>query len=290
MSILVNKETRVVFQGITGKLGRYYSQQMIDYGTKVVAGVTPGKAGEIVNGVPVYNTVKEACQTSAADCAVLFVPAPYTKDAFMECIDAGISLILCLTEGVPVQDMMIVRRRLVGEKTMLLGPNSPGIVTPGEFISGLMPKEAFIPGKIGIVSRSGTLTYQTADILRQSGLGTSTCLGIGGDPIVGLGFVEVLSLFERDKETDLIVLIGEIGGQGEEMAAAFIKDHMKKPVVSFVAGRSAPEGKTMGHAGAIISGGKGTYQSKEKAFTEAGVPVARIITDLPKLIKKRLGF
>jgi len=289
MSILVNKKTRVVFQGITGQLGRYYSQQMIDYGTKVVAGVTPGKAGEIVNGVPVYNSIKEACTASAADCAVVFVPAPYTKDAFMECIDAGIRLILCLTEGVPVQDMMIVKRKLAGAKTMLLGPNSPGIVTPGEFISGLMPKEAFSPGHIGIVSRSGTLTYQTADILRQSGYGTSSCMGIGGDPIVGLGFVDVLRLFEKDKKTDIVVLIGEIGGQGEEMAAEFIKDHMKKPVVSFIAGRTAPEGKTMGHAGAIISGGKGTYQSKEKAFAEAGVPVATIITDLPKLIKKRLG-
>jgi succinyl-CoA synthetase alpha subunit len=289
MSILVNKETRVVFQGITGRLGRYYSEQMIDYGTNVVAGVTPGKAGEIVNGVPVYNTIREACEISKADCAVVFVPAPFTKDAFMECINAGIRLILCLTEGVPVQDMMFVKSKLDGGKTMLIGPNSPGIVTPGEFISGIMPKEAYNPGNIGIVSRSGTLSFQMGDLIKQVGLGTSTVVGIGGDPIIGLGFLEVLDLFEKDPGTDLVVLIGEIGGHGEETAAAFIKDHMTKPVVSFIAGRSAPEGKTMGHAGAIISGGKGTYQSKEKAFAEAGVPVAKIITDVPKLVKKRLG-
>lgn len=289
MSILVNKNTRVIFQGITGKLGRYYSLQMIEYGTQVVAGVTPGKGGETVNGVPVYNTIKKAKEKHQADCVMVFVPAPFTKDAFMECIDAEIDLILCLTEGVPVQDMMIVKTRLKQSRTKLLGPNSPGIVTPGEFISGLMPREAFVRGNIGIVSRSGTLTYQTAEILNRAGFSESTCLGIGGDQIVGLGFVEVLALFEEDPETKLVVLIGEIGGEGEEAAAAFIKNRMSKPVVAFVAGRCAPEGKTMGHAGAIISGGKGTYQSKLKAFTEAGVPVATIITDLPKLVKDRMG-
>jgi len=285
---LVNKDTRVIFQGITGKLGRYYSLQMIEYGTKVVAGVTPGKKGEVVNNVPVYNTIKEAKEKHGATCVMVFVPAPFTKDAFMECIDADIDLILCLTEGVPVQDMMVVKTKLNKSNTKLLGPNSPGIVTPGEFISGLMPREAFVRGNIGIVSRSGTLTYQTAEILNRAGFGESTCLGIGGDPIVGLGFVDALARFEKDPETKLVVMIGEIGGQGEEAAAAFIKDHMTKPVVAFVAGRSAPEGKTMGHAGAIISGGKGTYQSKAKAFAEAGVPVATIITDIPKLVKERL--
>jgi len=288
MSILVNKDTRVIFQGITGKLGQYYSLQMIEYGTKVVAGVTPGKKGQVVNGVPVYNTIKEAKEKHGADCVMVFVPAPFTKDAFMECIDADVDLILCLTEGVPVQDMMVTRTRLVRSRTKLLGPNSPGIVTPGEFISGLMPKEAFVRGNIGIVSRSGTLTYQTAEILNRAGFGESTCLGIGGDPVGGLGFVDVLALFEKDSETKIVVMIGEIGGQGEEAAAAFIKKNMTKPVVTFVAGRSAPEGKTMGHAGAIISAGKGTYQSKAKAFEEAGVPVARIITDIPKLVKEKL--
>ena len=288
MSILVNKDTRVIFQGITGKLGQYYSLQMIEYGTKVVAGVTPCKKGQVVNGVPVYNTIKEAKEKHGADCVMVFVPAPFTKDAFMECIDADVDLILCLTEGVPVQDMMVTRTRLVKSRTKLLGPNSPGIVTPGEFISGLMPKEAFVRGNIGIVSRSGTLTYQTAEILNRAGFGESTCLGIGGDPVGGLGFVDVLALFEKDPETKIVVMIGEIGGQGEEAAAAFIKKNMTKPVVTFVAGRSAPEGKTMGHAAAIISAGKGTYQSKANAFEEAGVPVARIITDIPKLVKEKL--
>jgi succinyl-CoA synthetase alpha subunit len=243
MSILVNKDTRVIFQGITGKLGQYYSLQMIEYGTKVVAGVTPGKKGQVVNGVPVYNTIKEAKEKHGADCVMVFVPAPFTKDAFMECIDAEVDLILCLTEGVPVQDMMVTRTRLMRSRTKLLGPNSPGIVTPGEFISGLMPKEAFVRGNIGIVSRSGTLTYQTAEILNRAGFGESTCLGIGGDPVGGLGFVDVLALFEKDPETKIVVMIGEIGGQGEEAAAAFIKKNMTKPVVTFVAGRSAPEGK-----------------------------------------------
>jgi succinyl-CoA synthetase alpha subunit len=289
MSILVNRNTRVIFQGITGKLGRYYSLQMIEYGTQVVAGVTPGKGGETVNGVPVYNTIKEAKEKHEADCVMVFVPAPFTKDAFMECIDAEIDLILCLTEGVPVQDMMTVKRRLRESRTRLLGPNSPGIVTPGEFISGLMPREAFVPGTIGIVSRSGTLTYQTAEILNRAGFGESTCLGIGGDQIVGLGFVDILALFEEDPETKFVVLIGEIGGEDEEAAASFIKNKMSKSVVAFVSGRSAPEGQTMGHAGAIISEGKGTHQSKVKAFTEVGVPVAAIITDLSKLIKERIG-
>jgi succinyl-CoA synthetase alpha subunit len=288
MSILVNKNTRVIFQGITGKLGQYYSLQMIEYGTQVVAGVTPGKKGQVVNGVPVYNTIKEAKEKHGAECAMVFVPAPFTRDAFMECIDAEMDLVLCLTEGVPVQDMMLTRARLKSSRTKLLGPNSPGIVTPGEFISGLMPKEAFVPGNIGIVSRSGTLTYQTAEIMNRAGFGESTCLGIGGDPIGGMGFIDVLPLFEKDPQTKAVVIIGEIGGQGEETAAAFIKNHMTKPVVAFVAGRSAPEGKTMGHAGAIISAGKGTYQSKARAFEEAGVPVAKIITDIPKLMKERM--
>jgi succinyl-CoA synthetase alpha subunit len=261
---------------------------MIEYGTQVVAGVTPGKKGQVVNGVPVYNTIREAKEKHGADCAMVFVPAPFTKDAFMECIDAEIDLVLCLTEGVPVHDMILTRTKLKGSRTKLLGPNSPGIVTPGEFISGLMPREAFVRGNVGIVSRSGTLTYQTAEILNRAGFGESTCLGIGGDPIGGLGFVEILALFEEDPETKLVVIIGEIGGQGEEAAAAFIKKHMTKPVVAFVAGRSAPEGKTMGHAGAIISAGKGTYASKARAFEEAGVPVAKIITDIPELVKEKM--
>lgn len=288
MSILADKNSRVVFQGMTGKWGQYYSLQMIKYGTKIVAGVTPGRGGEQVHGVPIYDTLPEAMKHHKADTSITYTPAPVTKDAIMESIDAGLKLVICIVEGIPVHDMMVVKRRLRENKTVLVGPNCPGIITPGEFISGFMPANAFIKGNIGIMSRSGTLTYQVASLLSAEGMGQSTALGVGGDPIVGLSYVDVLKMFGKDPQTELVVLIGEIGGSKEEEAAEFIMSEYKKPVVAFIAGRCAPEGKTMGHAGAIISGGKGTYESKVKALERAGVPVARLVTDIPKLAAEKL--
>jgi succinyl-CoA synthetase alpha subunit len=285
VSILVNSDTKVIFQGITGKWGRYYSEKMLGYGTKIVAGVTPGRGGETVNDVPVYDTVKEALRHHEANASITYTPAPFARDALLEAADAGLSVLICVVEGIPVQDTIFVKTRLKGTGCVLIGPNSPGIITPGEFVSGFMPPNAFKRGNIGIVSRSGTLTYQVADILSREGFGQSTCLGIGGDPVVGLSYVDVLKMYEKDPETEAIILIGEIGGGKEEEAARYIKENRTKPVVSFIVGRSAPEGKTMGHAGAIVSGGKGTYQSKLRAFEDAGVPVARLITELPALVR-----
>jgi succinyl-CoA synthetase alpha subunit len=289
MSILANKNNRVIFQGMTGKWGQYYSLQMINYGTSVVAGVTPGRGGEKVHGVPIYDTLAEALKYHKADTSITYTPPPVTKDAILESIDAELKLVICIVEGMPVHDMMVVKRKLKESKTVLVGPNCPGIITPGEFISGFMPANAFMKGKIGLMSRSGTLTYQVASLLTAVGYGQSTCLGVGGDPIVGLSYVDVLQKFAKDPETELVILIGEIGGSKEEEAAAFIKAEFKKPVVAFVAGRCAPEGKTMGHAGAIISGGKGTYQSKVDAFTKVGVSVAGLVTDIPKLVSEKMG-
>ncbi len=289
MSILANRDNKVVFQGMTGKWGQYYSLQMINYGTNVVAGVTPGRGGETVHGVPIYDTVREALKRHEADTTITYTPPSVTRDAMLEALDADLKLIICIVEGIPVHDMMAVKRRLGDSRSILVGPNCPGVVTPGEFISGFMPANAFMKGKIGIMSRSGTLTYQVASLLTAVGYGQSTCLGIGGDPIVGLSYVDVLKMYEMDPETDLVVLIGEIGGSKEEEAADYVKAGFPKPVVAFVAGRCAPEGKTMGHAGAIISGGKGTYRSKVEAFEKAGVPVARLVTDIPRLVSGRLG-
>lgn len=290
MSILVNKDTEVIFQGITGTYGRYYSKQMIDCGTKVVAGVTPGKGGNYINNVPVYDTVKEARENHPkAIASVIFVPPLFTKEALLESLEAEIKIIVCIVEGVPVHDMMEVKAWLKESDSVLIGPNSPGIIVPEEFVAGFMPASAFKKGPVGIVSRSGTLTYQTSSLICAKGIGQSTCLGIGGDPIVGLSFVDVLRLFEQDEETKAVVLIGEIGGNQEENAAEYIKKDFSKPVIAYIAGRTAPPGKRMGHAGAIISGNEGVYASKVEALREAGVQVAEVITDVPKRVLASLA-
>jgi succinyl-CoA synthetase alpha subunit len=289
MSILVNKETQVIAQGITGNFGSFHSQRMIEYGTKVVAGVTPNKGGAVVNGVPVYDTLKEALKYHPADATITFVPAPFVKEAFMEAIEAEIKVIAGVIEGMPVKDMMVIYQMLKGTKTVLLGPNSPCIITPEECSMGFMPGHVYRKGPVGIVSRSGTFSYQVADAITRVGLGQSTCLGIGGDPITGVTFIDILKLFQKDPETKAILLIGEIGRKAEEEAAEFIQSEITKPVVAIIAGRSAPEGKTMGHAGAIITGGRGSYASKVKAFNQAGVPVAKTTREAAQLVSKVLS-
>ena len=274
MSILVNKETRVVVQGITGRSGRFNAQQSAAYGTKIVAGTSPGKGGEDVDGIPVYNTVAEAVKAAGADASTIYVPAPFAPDAIMEAADAGLGLVVCITEGVSVLDMVKVKRYLEGKPTRLIGPNCPGVITPDECKIGVLPGSVFQPGKIGIVSRSGTLTYEAAYQLTKLGLGQSSCVGIGGDPVIGTSFVDVLALFEEDSDTEAVVMIGEIGGTAEETAAEFVKHHMSKPVVGFIAGQTAPPGKRMGHAGAIIAGGHGTAGEKISALQAAGIVVA----------------
>ena len=288
MSILVDKETRVVAQGITGNFGTFHSQRMIEYGTKVVAGVTPNKGGVVVNGVPVYDTLQEAVKYHSADATITFVPAPFVKEAFMEAIEAEMKVIAGVIEGMPVKDMMLIYQMLKGAQTVLLGPNSPGIITPGECSMGFMPGHVYRNGPVGIVSRSGTFSYQVADAVTREGLGESTCLGIGGDPITGVTFIDVLKLFQKDSNTEAVLLIGEIGRKAEEEAAEFIQSEIKKPVVAIIAGASAPEGKTMGHAGAIITGGKGSYASKVEAFGRAGVPVAKTTREAAQLIAQAL--
>jgi len=288
MSILVNKETRVIAQGITGNFGTFHSQRMIEYGTKVVAGVTPNKGGMAVNGVPVYDTLREAVKYHPADATITFVPAPFVKEAFMEAIEAEMKVIAGVIEGMPVKDMMLIYQMLKETKTVLLGPNSPGIITPEECSMGFMPGHVYRKGPVGIVSRSGTFSYQVADAVTRGGMGESTCLGIGGDPITGVTFIDILRLFQKDPETEAILLIGEIGRKAEEKAAEFIQSEVKKPVVAIIAGASAPEGKTMGHAGAIITGGKGSYASKVEAFKRAGVPVARTTQEVAQLMAERL--
>ena len=286
MSILVNKNTRLIVQGITGNEGLFHTTQMVLYGTNVVAGVTPGKGGEwVLEGkVPVFDTVRAAVDTTGANTSVIFVPARYAPDAILEAADAGIELIVCITEGVPVTDMMRVRAYLDTRDVRLLGPNCPGLLTPGETKVGIIPNNISIPGNIGIVSRSGTLTYEVLYALKGSGKGASTCVGIGGDPVNGTNFIDVLELFEADPHTDQVVLIGEIGGTDEERAADFINRRMSKPVVAFIAGQSAPPGKRMGHAGAIIEGGEGTAEDKIKALETAGVRVARHPEEIPQLL------
>ncbi len=284
MSILVDKKTRVVVQGITGQNGLFHTKQCLAYGTKIVAGVTPGKGGTQVEGIPVMNTVREAVETAGATTSMIFVPAPFAADAIFEAIDAGIKLIVCITEGIPTMDMVRVKRALAGTKIRLIGPNCPGIITPGQCKMGIMPGHIHKPGTIGVVSRSGTLTYEAVDQLTKLGLGQSTCIGIGGDPVPGMIFVDILELFEKDKKTEAVLLIGEIGGTAEEDAAQFIRSKMKKPVVAYIAGVTAPKGKRMGHAGAIISGGRGTAQEKIEAFERAGVKVTRNPAEMGKTL------
>ncbi|HMJ52622.1 MAG TPA: succinate--CoA ligase subunit alpha [Polyangiaceae bacterium] len=275
MSILVNRSSRVVVQGITGGAGSFHARQCIEYGTQVVAGVTPGRGGEKFDGqVPVFDTVTEAVEKTGADVSLIFVPPPGAADAILEAADAGCPLVICITEGIPVMDMVRVRRWLTGRSTRLIGPNCPGIITPGACKIGIMPGHIHRPGHIGVVSRSGTLTYEAVGQLTALGIGQSTCIGIGGDPVAGLDFVDVLTLFNADPDTHGVIMIGEIGGQAEERGAAYIKASMKKPVAAFIAGATAPPGKRMGHAGAIIAGGKGTAKEKRAALEAAGVKVA----------------
>ncbi len=294
MSILINKQTRVLVQGATGREGLFHTQQMLEYGTQVVAGVTPGKGGQTIEHagktVPVFNTVKEAAQQTQADVSIIFVPPPFGSDAILEAVDAGVKGIVCITEGIPIQDMMKTYRFVKERDGWMIGPNCPGLITPGECKIGIMPARIFSSGPIGVVSRSGTLTYEIVDELTRNGLGQTTCVGIGGDPIIGSSFVDVLGWFEKDEATRAVVLSGEIGGSDEEMAADFIKNHMTKPVVAFIAGKTAPPGKRMGHAGAIVSGSAGSAQSKIEAFGSANVPVADLPSEVPALLRQKLGM
>jgi succinyl-CoA synthetase alpha subunit len=288
MSILVGKDTRLVVQGITGREGAFHTQQMIEYGTQVVAGMTPGKGGEWVHAVPVFDSVKEAVNATGADTSIVYVPARFAPDAIMEAADAGIELIVCITEGIPVLDMIRVLSFLRSTHAHLIGPNCPGVITPGQAKVGIMPGHIHKPGSVGLVSRSGTLTYEVVQALTDHGLGQSTAVGIGGDPISETNFIDILRLFESDPMTDHIVLIGEIGGTAEERAAQFIATEMSKPVTAFIAGRTAPPGKRMGHAGAIIEGGEGTAQEKIRAFEAVGVRVAQHPAEVAELVAKRM--
>ncbi|QHG92331.1 succinate--CoA ligase subunit alpha [Coxiella endosymbiont of Amblyomma sculptum] len=273
MSILVNKETRVICQGFTGKNGTFHSKKALQYGTKMVGGVTPGKGRKTHLGLPVFNSVQEAVDSTNADASVIFVPAPFCKDSIIEAIDAGIGLVVCITEGIPILDMLTVSSYLREHSNVvrLIGPNCPGIITPGECKIGIMPGHIHQPGKVGVVSRSGTLTYEAVNQITQLGFGQSTCVGIGGDPILGTNFIDILALFEKDSQTEVVVMVGEIGGTEEEEAADFIKSCISKPIVSYISGTTAPPGKRMGHAGAVISGGKGTAPEKYAALEAAGV-------------------
>jgi succinyl-CoA synthetase alpha subunit len=271
MSILVDKDTRVLTQGITGATGQFHTRACKEYGTQMVAGVTPGKGGGDFEGIPIFDTVAQAVAATGANTSVIYVPPPFTADAMMEAADAGIELIIAITEGVPVMDMVRVKRYLEGRRSRLLGPNCPGVITPGQCKIGIMPGHIFRSGPIGVISRSGTLTYEAVDQLTRVGLGQSTCVGIGGDPVHGIGFIDALKLFNDDPATEAVVMIGEIGGTDEEEAAAWIKAHMEKPVTAFIVGQTAPPGKRMGHAGAIFSGGKGTAQEKVAALNAAGI-------------------
>lgn len=290
MSILVGDDTRLVVQGITGKQGNFHGQLMLDYGTKVVAGTAPGQGGEWTDwGIPIFDTVQEAVQSTGANTSILFVPAPFAPDAIMEAADAGIELIVCLTEQIPVQDMLRVRHFVDQTEARLIGPNSPGLITPGQAKVGIMPDHIHKPGMVGVVSRSGSLTYEVVQALTDLGIGQSTVVGIGGDPIIGTTFSDILRLFEADPLTEHVVLIGEIGGTDEEKAASYIATHMSKQVTAFIAGRTAPPGKRMGHAGAIIQGGEGTAREKIIAFETAGVKVAESPEQVAYLVKRGLG-
>lgn len=288
MSILVNKNTRLLVQGITGRDGSFHAGKMKEYGTNVVGGVSPGKGGQNVDGIPVFNTVEEAVKTTGANTSIIFVPAPLAADAILEASEAGIELVVAISEGVPTLDMVKVMPYLKKNGTKLIGSNCPGLITPDEALVGILPGNIFMKGNVGLMSRSGTLTYEMVNQLTTNGLGQSTCVGIGGDPVAGLYYQELLQMFEDDPETDAIVLIGEIGGDAEERAAQYIKEHITKPVVAFIAGQSAPPGKRMGHAGAIISSGSGTAEEKIAAFESVGVPVAYRPVEIPELVKKML--
>ena len=288
MSIWVNSETKVVVQGLTGKEGRFHAEKCTEYGTKIVAGVTPGKAGQDVDGVPVFNTVQDAVSETNANASLIFVPPPFAADAILEAADAGIEVVVCITEGIPARDMVRVQRILQGLPTRMIGGNCPGIITPGECKLGIMPGHISIPGPIGVVSRSGTLTYEAIGQLTGLGLGQSTCLGIGGDALPGTNFIDCLEAFEEDKATDGIVMIGEIGGTAEEEAAEFVKQFVSKPVVAFIAGLTAPPGRRMGHAGAIVAGGQGTANQKMLALREAGVAVTENPAEIGELMRRQL--
>ncbi|MCZ6581065.1 MAG: succinate--CoA ligase subunit alpha [Nitrospirae bacterium] len=289
MSILVNKSTRVVVQGITGKEGSFHATQCKAYGTQVVAGVTPGKAGQEVEGIPVFNTVRDAVKKTEATTSLIFVPPAFAADAILEAADAGIWLIICITEGIPINEMVKVKRALQSSISRLIGPNCPGVITADECKIGIMPGFIHKKGRVGVISRSGTLTYEAVNQLTNLGLGETTCIGIGGDPIIGTGYIDLLQMFEADPETEAVVMIGEIGGDAEEKAAVFIKEQMTKPVISFIAGITAPPGRRMGHAGAIITGGKGTAAEKMAALEEAGVRVVRNPAEIGETVKKTLG-
>ena len=288
MSILINGETRLIVQGITGHEGDFHSQQMLTYGTRIVAGVTPGKGGDwVLNGkIPVFDSVRTAVEVSGANTSIIFVPAPFAADAILEAAFSGVELIVCITEGIPVKDMLKVKHVLQEQHIRLIGPNSPGIISPPLAKVGIIPGTITEKGSIGVVSRSGTLAYEVIYALKQAGIGTSTCVGIGGDPIIGEKFSDILSHFEGDSQTDIVVLIGEIGGHGEENAASFISNHMTKPVIGFIAGQAAPSNTRMGHAGAIIEGGFGTAQGKINTLREAGVQIAKYPDEIPQLIQR----
>jgi len=284
MSILVDKNTKVICQGFTGQQGTFHSEQALEYGTRLMGGVTPGKGGQTHLGLPIFNTVAEAAQATEADASVIYVPAPFCKDSIIEAIDAGIRLVVCITEGMPILDMLQVKHYIRDKAVQVIGPNCPGVITPGACKIGIMPGNIHQPGKVGIVSRSGTLTYEAVKQTTEIGLGQSTCVGIGGDPIAGSSFTDILAMFEEDYQTEVIVMVGEIGGTAEEEAAAYIKRHMDKPVIAYIAGATAPTGRRMGHAGAIIAGGKGTADEKYKILEEAGVHIVRSPAEIGKKV------
>lgn len=280
MSILVDRDTRLVVQGVTGREGTFHALQCIRYGTTVVGGVTPGKGGSVHEGIPVFDSMEQACRETGGNASVIFVPPAVAADAIMEAVDAGVDLVVCITEGIPTLDMIQVRRFMAGKKSRLIGPNCPGIISPGQCKIGIMPGAIHREGAVGVISRSGTLTYEAVQQLSSRGIGQSTCIGIGGDPIIGTSFVDALRLFKEDPGTEAIVLIGEIGGTAEEAAARYVRSHLSKPVVGFIAGRTAPPGRRMGHAGAIISGGQGTAEEKIRLMEECGLQVARSPADI----------
>lgn len=288
MSILIDKNTNVVVQGITGRDGSFHTRQMVADGTRIVAGVTPKKGGQDLDGIPIYNSVQEATADHRIDASVIFVPPRFADGAIREAADAGVKLIVCITEHVPVNEMLGTYHYVAAKGSRLIGPNCPGLITPGESKIGIMPARITTPGSIGVISRSGTLTYEVVYALTEEGMGQSTCIGIGGDPVIGSSFIDLLELFENDPDTSAAVIIGEIGGEDEEAAAEYIKAHMKKPVAAFISGRTAPPGRRMGHAGAIISGGKGTSEAKVAALNDAGVPVANKPDEIPGLLRERM--
>lgn len=289
MSVWINKDTKVICQGFTGKQGQYHSEKAIEYGTKMVGGVTPGKGGQELLGLPVFNTVKDAVSETQADASVIYVPAAFCKDAILEAVDAGVALIVCITEGIPTKDMLDVWHVVNQSESRLIGPNCPGIITPGECKIGIMPGEIHLPGTVGIVSRSGTLTYEAVKQTTDIGLGQTTCIGIGGDPIPGTTFIDCLEAFENDPQTESVIMVGEIGGLAEEEAAEFIQSNMSKPVAAYIAGVTAPKGKRMGHAGAIIAGGKGTAKEKYAALEKAGVHTATSPAELGSTLQKAIN-